>query len=84
MFDDNLFRQNEILRKGYRLVRFSYSQLQARHWRNIVMDTLRDFLEEHAPHLLSKRGLQSNAIQLEARRPWTTLGRFGDGRKGLL
>jgi superfamily II DNA or RNA helicase len=30
------------------------------------MDTLRDFLEEHAPHLLSKRGLQSNAIQLEA------------------
>ena len=25
MFDDNLFRQNEILRAGYRLVRFSYS-----------------------------------------------------------
>lgn len=28
-FDDNLFRQNEILRRGYKLVRFSYSQLKA-------------------------------------------------------
>ena len=37
MFDENLFRQNEILRQGYRLVRFSYSQLQAPQWRPLVM-----------------------------------------------
>src|SRR4051812_33211686 len=29
MFDDNLFRQNEILNSGYKLIRFSYNQLQS-------------------------------------------------------
>jgi len=62
MFDDNLFRQNEILRKGYRLLRFSYSQLQAPGWRGIVMDTMRDFLAEHAPHLLTEYSLEPNPV----------------------
>lgn len=42
-FDDNLYRQNEILNSGYQLVRFSYSQLQSPKWRPIVQATLRDF-----------------------------------------
>ena len=41
-FDDNLFRQNEILHAGYHLVRYSYSQLQHSQWRPLVMDTLRE------------------------------------------
>lgn len=65
-FDDNLFRQNEILRKGYRLIRFSYSQLQAKEWRPVVMDTLRDFFAEHAPQLLREYALNPNPVQLEA------------------
>jgi superfamily II DNA or RNA helicase len=66
MFDDNLFRQNEILRRGYRLLRFSYSQLQAPEWREVVKDTLRDFFAEHAPQFLTEYALDPNAIQLEA------------------
>ena len=66
MFDDNLFRQNEILRLGYHLVRFSYSQLQSPTWRPIVSDTLRDAFAEYAPELLSEYELQPNPIQQEA------------------
>lgn len=65
-FDDNLFRQNEILRKGYKLVRFSYSQLQAPHWRVVVLEVLRDLFSEYAPELLSEYSLDPNPIQLEA------------------
>ena len=66
LFDDNLFRQNEILRRGYRLIRFSYSQLQAQQWRPVVMDTLRAFFAEHAPGLLSEYTLDPNQVQIEA------------------
>jgi superfamily II DNA or RNA helicase len=66
MFDDNLFRQNEILRLGYHLVRFSYSQLQAANWRPIVNDTLRDTFAEFAPELLTEYELAPNLIQQEA------------------
>ncbi len=66
LFDDNLFRQNEILRRGYRLVRFSYSQLQSPRWRPVVMETLRDLFADYAPHLLSEYSLDPNPIQLEA------------------
>jgi len=65
-FDDNLFRQNEILRRGYKLIRFSYTQLQSPHWRPIVMDSLRDMFAEYAPDLLSAYSLDPNPIQLEA------------------
>ncbi|NMM38581.1 MAG: DEAD/DEAH box helicase [Glaciimonas sp.] len=64
-FDDNLFRQNEILRRGYKLVRFSYSQLQTPRWRPLVMDSLREFFAEYAPRLLGNYALDPNPIQLE-------------------
>ena len=65
-FDDNLFRQNEILRRGYKLARFSYSQLQSPRWRALVMDTLRELFAEYAPNLLSQYALEPNPIQREA------------------
>ena len=66
MFDDNLFRQNEILRLGYHLVRFSYQQLQAPSWRPLVQQTLRDLFAEHAPELLSEYSLEPTPLQHEA------------------
>lgn len=66
MFDDNLFRQNEILRSGYQLVRFSYSQLQSPAWRDLIKDTLRDLFKLHAPELLTTYALAPNPIQQEA------------------
>jgi superfamily II DNA or RNA helicase len=65
MFDDNLFRQNEILRVGYRLVRFSYSQLKDPKWRSVVMDSLRDVIAEAAPELLSDYALNPTPLQVE-------------------
>lgn len=65
-FDDNLFRQNEILRKGYRLIRFSYSQLQSPQWRPVIMDSLRDLFADAAPYLLSEYALEPNQVQREA------------------
>ena len=65
MFDDNLFRQNEILRSGYRLLRFSYNQLQSPKWRPIVQETLKDFLGTHAPELVSEYSLEPSFLQKE-------------------
>jgi superfamily II DNA or RNA helicase len=65
-FDDNLFRQNEILRRGYHLLRFSYNQLQSPQWRPIIRETLRSFFSKHAPSLLSEYSLAPNPIQQEA------------------
>ena len=64
-FDDNLFRQNEILRSGYRLLRFSYNQLQSPQWRSIVQETLKDFLGTHAPELVSEYSLEPSPLQKE-------------------
>ena len=66
MFDDNLFRQNEILRLGYFLLRYSYSQLQSPQWRELVQGSLRDLLGEVAPELLSKYVLKPTPLQEEA------------------
>jgi superfamily II DNA or RNA helicase len=66
MFDDNLFRQNEILRLGYHLVRFSYSQLQSPRWRPIIQETLRETFRSHAPELLSEYTLEPTPLQKEA------------------
>lgn len=63
MFDDNLFRQNEILNSGYRLIRFSYSQLQSPQWRPLVMGTIRGFFAEHAPALLGENPVIPNPLQ---------------------
>ena len=65
MFDDNLFRQNEILRSGYKLLRFSYNQLQSPKWRPIVQETLKDFLGAHAPELVSEYALEPSFLQKE-------------------
>jgi superfamily II DNA or RNA helicase len=65
-FDDNLFRQNEILNKGYRLLRFSYNQLQDPKWREIIFNSLRNLFSNSAPELLSEYELQPNPIQIEA------------------
>ncbi len=66
MFDDNLFRQNEILQAGYHLVRYSYSQLKDPHWRPLIMESLRDAIALAAPDLLSTYTLEPNEIQREA------------------
>ena len=66
MFDDNLFRQNEILHSGYHLVRYSYSQLQDRSWRPLIMESVRDAIALAAPELLANHELKPNEIQREA------------------
>lgn len=65
-FDDNLFRQNEILRQGYQLVRFSYSQLQDPRWRPLIMETLRDIFASVAPELFADFVLKPTPLQDEA------------------
>lgn len=66
LFDDNLFRQNEILRSGYVLMRFSYSQLQSPQWRPIILETLRDTFRLYAPELLTEYSLTPTTLQEEA------------------
>jgi superfamily II DNA or RNA helicase len=66
MFDDNLFRQNEILRLGYFLLRFSYSQLQSPQWRDQVQGSIRDLFGQAAPELLSLYSLKPTPLQDEA------------------
>ncbi|MBB5341993.1 DEAD/DEAH box helicase [Tunturiibacter gelidoferens] len=66
MFDDNLFRQNEILRLGYSLLRFSYSQLQSPQWRDQVQGSIRDLFAVAAPELLSLYSLKPTPLQEEA------------------
>jgi superfamily II DNA or RNA helicase len=66
LFDDNLFRQNEILRSGYVLMRFSYSQLQSPQWRPLILETLRDTFRLHAPELLTEYSLTPTTLQEEA------------------
>jgi superfamily II DNA or RNA helicase len=83
-FDDNLFRQNEILRKGYRLMRFSYSQLQAPQWRPVVMDSLRSFFAEHAPHLITEYTLKPNPVQNEALDALRHARESRDWKKGVV
>lgn len=65
MFDDNLFRQNEILHLGYRLLRFSYNQLQSPQWRPIVQEELRDTFGTYAPELLTQYALNPTPLQHE-------------------
>ena len=66
LFDDNLFRQNEILRRGYVLMRFSYSQLQSPRWRPVILETLRDTFRSYAPELLTEYSLAPTTLQEEA------------------
>jgi hypothetical protein len=84
VFDDNLFRQNEILRAGYHLVRFSYGQLQAPQWRPIVFDTLREIFADYAPELLSEYLLAPTPLQEEALDAISFYREKQEWRKGVL
>lgn len=64
-FDDSLHRQNEILRSGYRLIRFSYNQLQSPRWRAIIAAELRGFITEYAPELLGDQSVTPTPLQAE-------------------
>lgn len=84
MFDDNLFRQNEILRAGYELVRFSYSQLKDPHWRPLIVDTIRDVVADTAPELLSAYSLEPTEIQREALDALDFYRRTSEWRKAVI
>ena len=64
-FDDNLFRQNEILFHGWALIRFSYNQLKAPEWRERVTDSIVKLLKTTAPELLPQSSIMPNPIQTE-------------------
>lgn len=66
VFDDNLFRQNEILQDGYKLIRFSYSMLQSPQWRPVVRESLRNFFSNYAPNLLGEELIKPNPLQIDA------------------
>lgn len=84
MFDDNLFRQNEILRAGYQLVRFSYSQLKDPHWRPVIVDTIREIIADTAPELLSAYSLEPTEIQREALDALDFYRRTSEWRKAVI
>ena len=65
MFDDNLYRQNEILNSGYKLLRFSYNQLQSPKWRQQVFEDLRKLIQENFPELISETIIKPNYLQEE-------------------
>jgi superfamily II DNA or RNA helicase len=64
-FDDNLFRQNEILFHGWTLIRFSYNQLKAPEWRSRITNSMTKLIRETAPHLLAVSEIKPNIIQSE-------------------
>lgn len=66
MFDDNLFRQNEIIRNGWLLLRFSYNQLLDSSFRPMVMGMMRDTIWRHKPELLGEYSIKPNPIQKSA------------------
>lgn len=65
MFDDNLFRQNEILNARYKLLRFSYSQLQSPAWRKRVFEAIRKIIQQNFPELISTTIIKPNYLQKE-------------------
>ena len=65
-FDDNLYRQNEILQAGHKLLRFSYHQLQSTQWRPIVRQHIRTALVRETPDLIPEGAVQPNELQTEA------------------
>lgn len=64
-FDDNLFRQNEILFHGWTLRRYSYNQLKDSNWRQRIFDEINLTLKKYAPELLGDIKIEPNPIQLE-------------------
>lgn len=64
-FDDNLFRQNEILFHGWTLIRFSFSQLKAPEWRERITQSIIKLMRTTAPELLPNFSINANPIQRE-------------------
>ncbi len=64
-FDDNLFRQNEILFHGWTLIRFSFNQLKAPEWRERITQSIVKLLRTTAPELLPDSSITPNPIQSE-------------------
>lgn len=64
-FDDNLFRQNEILFHGWTLRRYSYNQLRDDLWRKRIFAEINLTLKKYAPELLSDIKVDPNPIQKE-------------------
>ncbi len=65
MFDDNLSRQNEILNAGYKLLRYSYSQLQSPAWRKRVFEAIIKLIQQSFPELISATIIKPNYLQEE-------------------
>lgn len=84
VFDDNLFRQNEILRKGYKLLRFSYNQLIDPNWRPVVMASLREHIATYSPTLLCDSSIQPTSIQVEALDALVHCRNIRGWRKGIV
>ncbi|MBN1225056.1 MAG: DEAD/DEAH box helicase family protein, partial [Candidatus Aminicenantes bacterium] len=66
VFDDNLYRQNEIIINGWNLARFSYSQLQDSQWRKVVKETLRRIIYNTVPELIGESSIQPHFLQTKA------------------
>lgn len=64
-FDDNLFRQNEILFHGWTLRRYSYNQLLNSEWRERLYAEINLTLKKYAPELLGNIKVEPNIIQKE-------------------
>lgn len=64
-FDDNLFRQNEILFHGWTLRRYSYNQLKDPMWRERIFAEIKLTLKRYAPELLNDIKVNPNPIQIE-------------------
>ncbi|AXX90373.1 hypothetical protein CKA55_12925 [Arcobacter suis] len=65
MFDDSLFRQNEILSAGWKLLRFSFTQLQSDLWRKKVLDSIKYLIKKQEPTLLGNVSINPNYLQKE-------------------
>lgn len=82
-FDDNLFRQNEILFHGWTLRRYSYNQLLDPKWRPRVFAEINLTLKKYAPELLSGINVEPNLIQREVLSKLKTCRELG-WNKGLV
>lgn len=62
-FDDNLTRQNEILLAGWKLLRFSYSQLRDGSKSKEIKDVIKSFLSRNNSSIIKKDTIKPNELQ---------------------
>ena len=68
-FDDNLFRQNEILFHGWTLRRYSYTQLRSPLWRPRVAAEIKLTLAKYAPKVDRKSTRLNSSHPTTSRMP---------------